>query len=139
MQPHMLPPPEHWMTDYDSWFDLPALASDNFRLPPGKLAWARVFPPMKDTDLLDPRLIKLFREDVGRDPPDISSSSAPPAPPPNDPYKDVRAALIEEINSNAATARLTQASGYSRPDDELPVETRLNLQLEFLDALDALD
>ena len=63
----------------------------------------------------------------------------PPAPPRKDPYKDARAALIEEINSNADTARLTQASGYTRPDDELPVETRLNIQLEFLDALDALD
>ena len=127
------------MADYDSRFDLPALASGNFRLPPGNLAWARVFPPMKDTDLLDPRLLKLFRGDAGGEPPNQPSSSAQQAPPKNDPYKDARAALIEEINQNAAADRLTQTSSFTRPDDELPVETRRNIQLEFLDALDALD
>ena len=130
----MTPPPDHWMADYDSWYGLPALASGNFRLPAGKLAWARVFPPMKDTDLLDPRMIKLFREDAGMDP---KAPQAPQAPPANDPYKDVRAALIKEINTNAETA--TSRSSYAHADDELPVETRLNIQLEFLDALDALD
>ena len=130
----MIPPPDHWMTDYDCWYDLPALASENFRLPAGKLAWARVSPPMKDSDLLGPRMIKLFREDAGMGP---KAPAAPQAPPANDPYKDIRAALIKEINTNAETA--TSRSSYVHPDDALPVETRLNIQLEFLDALGALD